>query len=1379
MQALVHLGTSYETVLSAVVDKPWVLDGADEPDRVVVSRLHQISGYDEDAALRIIAMPFLETVEPGDGPALRWLAYLGASSTNVLNALLRKPWVEDGLSGPELGIVTNLRSISASDEDAALRVTGLPFLETIQPTDAAAVDALRRLALSSTTVFDALMDRAWVEGSIGQTEISVIRDIGSITDDDEDAALRIIAMPFLEAIEPADGVTLGTLRGLAFTGVLDVLVNRPWVEDGLSDPELRIVTDLRSIFANDEDAALRVIGLPFLETIEPTDDDAVDALRRLALSSTAVFDALMDRAWVEGSIGETEISVIGDIGWITEDDEDTALRIVAMPFLEAIEPADGVTLGALRGLASTGVLDVLSNRSWVGDGLSDPELRIVTDLRSIFGSDEDAPLRIIGLPFLETIEPTDDDAVDALRRLALSSTTVFDALMDRAWVEGSIGQTEISVIRDIGSITDNDEDAALRVIGLPFLETIEPADGAAVDALRRLALSSTTVFDALMDRAWVEGSIGETEISVIRDVGWITEDDEDAALRVIAMPFLETIEPADGVTLGALRRLTSTGVLDVLLNRPWVGDGLSDPELRIVTNLRSIFGIDERAPLRIIGLPFLETVEPTDAAAVDALGRLAHSSTTVFDALMDRVWVEGSIGETEISVIGDILWITDNDEDAALRVITMPFLETIEPADGPSLRSLAYLGASSTNVLNALLRKPWVEDGLSDPELRIVTNLRPISANDEDAALRVIGLPFLETIEPADGAAVDALGRLAHSSTTVLDALMGRAWVEGSIGETEISVIRDIGRISANDEDAALRVIGLPFLETIEPTDAAAVDALRHLARSSTTVFNALMDRAWVEGSIGETEIAVIRDIGWTTDYDEDAALRIIDLPFLETIEPTDDDAVDALGRLARSSTTVFDALIDRVWVEGSIGETEISVIKGIGWTADYDEDAALRVIAMPFLETIEPVDGAAVYSLGRLASNNPQVLQQVMAHPSLSGGITDAWANAVTAVGLVADTNPDLVEVLLEPGGVVVEERLIDLPLAGEALLTIIGTSERPPSGMDALEHAVRSVEDLMGTPFPTSSVILFLLHRAPAGNAGSWIVLPASADGSPIPGWFEGAIIHEVAHHYWRGNWPWINEGAAGIIEDIVDEARDGKPVDADNFPCALADDIAELERLSLAGEPGIFGCNYTLGKRIFLDLYRTLGEEAFRRGFTNLYLMSKEGRLEISHLRDAFKAAAPEAAAVIDTIAARWYDGAQTQGDPLTLDTGPVDPRIPSVNGRVNAAVVLNRSDIPRSAFSAQEIDEGIWLDLHIVFQAHAVTHEVSLEVVGLYEDGFVFWRRSMTLELHPSDIGHREWVWLGVRRSYGWATGRYWVYVYHEGRKAAEVQFRVTE
>ena len=54
----------------------------------------------------------------------------------------------------------------------------------------------------------------------------------------------------------------------------------------------------------------------------------------------------------------------------------------------------------------------------------------------------------------------------------------------------------------------------------------------------------------------------------------------------------------------------------------------------------------------------------------------------------------------------------------------------------------------------------------------------------------------------------------------------------------------------------------------------------------------------------------------------------------------------------------------------------------------------------------------------------------------------------------------------------------------------------------------------------------------------------------------------------------------------------------------------------------------CAYSLGTRFFLDLYRTLGDEAFRRDFRELYRLGRdvidsegpEAR-SIDHVRDAF--------------------------------------------------------------------------------------------------------------------------------------------------------------
>ena len=72
--------------------------------------------------------------------------------------------------------------------------------------------------------------------------------------------------------------------------------------------------------------------------------------------------------------------------------------------------------------------------------------------------------------------------------------------------------------------------------------------------------------------------------------------------------------------------------------------------------------------------------------------------------------------------------------------------------------------------------------------------------------------------------------------------------------------------------------------------------------------------------------------------------------------------------------------------------------------------------------------------------------------------------------------------------------------------------------------------------------------------------------------------------------------------------------------------------------------------MGEQIFLDLYNSLGEETFRRGFRNLYLKAQAEDysddcevtdLGICHLVAAFKADASEAdAAKADEVVERWY-------------------------------------------------------------------------------------------------------------------------------------------
>ena len=156
--------------------------------------------------------------------------------------------------------------------------------------------------------------------------------------------------------------------------------------------------------------------------------------------------------------------------------------------------------------------------------------------------------------------------------------------------------------------------------------------------------------------------------------------------------------------------------------------------------------------------------------------------------------------------------------------------------------------------------------------------------------------------------------------------------------------------------------------------------------------------------------------------------------------------------------------------------------------------------------------------------------------------------------------------------------------------------------------------------------------------------------------------------------------------------------------------------------------FGCNYSLGERLFLDLNRTLGDEKFQKEFRELYIASeveddaddyRGTSMGIRHFREVFRSGYGAA----NTAVARWYDGTEPY-DLSYVDAGPVDPSLPSI-GRVDKAYVAMSTDGPAvSAFSAQDVADWVYLTL----EYSGSSHEVPLEIVECYEDGFEFRRMS---------------------------------------------------
>ena len=644
------------------------------------------------------------------------------------------------------------------------------------------------------------------------------------------------------------------------------------------------------------------------------------------------------------------------------------------------------------------------------------------------------------------------------------------------------------------------------------------------------------------------------------------------------------------------------------------------------------------------------------------------------------------------------------------------------PAPSPSLLSGfdngPWLIANRPSLVQDLLAVGWIDDG--------------VEASEKETVQAVVNLAAF------------------HEAPT--RALLDLIWFVDGVDKIEVDAIRELGFLAGGDEDMTMRVVGLE----------------------------------WFSDEINEFELEAVRSLAFITNDSAEIGQFVVDAPwFTDGIERVESDAVYELSFVTQGDSAAAKLAVDMDWLIDDVTSAEVEVLREISFVSSEDGPAARRILAMPFLSAIESPDVSALASLSGMVGESPEAFDYVMSHPSLVDGITDEMSPVVAMLYGVADTNPDLIDTLLDPESISIERRAISLPLSGGVELAIVRTRPGSPTSMDLLEHSVRMAEDLMSGPLPTHYVGL-LYEDAINGpfdgmNFGTHIVLLSerATEDNYVEGSSDtGGIAHEVAHYYWAGNSDWVDEGAANFINALIERRLEDEEMSLANGPCPYMRSISELDDQPPDSESDEFLCNYSLGERLFHDLYRNLDEAEFWQGIHDLYMRSQVSeepdnpyggtRVDIEHIREAFRS---DAAGVITS---RWYDGSEPF-DLSRLDTDPSNPELSAINGIIDRAeVTIDDDNSPVTSFSAQDVTDAVWFNLEYSYSVSGESRQVSLDTVGIYEDGFEFHRDTIEVTAEPAYIGGASSVFLGAGR---WAPGCYWVYVYDGDRKVSEVQFEV--
>ena len=664
-----------------------------------------------------------------------------------------------------------------------------------------------------------------------------------------------------------------------------------------------------------------------------------------------------------------------------------------------------------------------------------------------------------------------------------------------------------------------------------------------------------------------------------------------------------------------------------------------------------------------------------------------------------------------------------------------------------------WVEQSAPQLASSIKELSWLRDGITSTETGVIQNLLYIAVVSRPVASAIVSLDWVQDgVDDVEAGAIDWMNNFGDAE--VASSVVSLGWVQDGIEGLEVKTIEELSYIANEDTKVGLSVVSLDWVQDgVDDVEADAIDWMNNFGDAE--VASSVVSLGWVQDGIDDVEVKTIEDVSY----------------------------------IAYENAEVASAVVSLSWVQDSVNGAEAALIEDFGSIAGNDAGAALQIVDMPFIETIEPPDISAMASLRQLAAFKPETFVRVMSHAALPDGISNDTAPIVATLNGVAGTNPGLIDVLLDSSKVLLERRIITLPLSGDVILFIIRTSPGAGRSMDLLEHSVRGVEEYMGAPLPTNYVGLLYenaVRESFAGtNFGTHIaILPKfDIDDGTAEAEFAGSnIAHEVAHYYWSGNADWVDEGAAEFMASIVERDRTGRHIDAANSPCAHARNIAQLERLDIAEDGIEFGCNYSLGERLFLDLNRTLGDTQFRQGFRELYLASEarddtdddgSASIGIEHVKQAFRS---EEKATNDVIA-RWYEGTE----PYVLSkvhTGPVGPSLPSINGRIDNAYITTVAKGPAvSGFSAQDVTDRVFLSLKYSYSVPGGLHEVALEIVEYYEDGFVFQRRRSKLTAEDKYIGGTILFSVGSLPG-EWAPGRYVVYVYAGERKVAEVEYEVS-
>ncbi|MYB77669.1 MAG: M1 family metallopeptidase [Chloroflexi bacterium] len=274
----------------------------------------------------------------------------------------------------------------------------------------------------------------------------------------------------------------------------------------------------------------------------------------------------------------------------------------------------------------------------------------------------------------------------------------------------------------------------------------------------------------------MQDSVSEEEHFLIAKIYELVEWDAVAGGRIVAMPFLDTLEPRDNSLLNSLLELKRyrADLLPHLLRHGDLIGGIAD-ENRVTAILASLEILFPEYGALFRSSAWIEDgVTDFEFGSILSLHRLAIGSQDLIRLLALKPWVQDGLTRVETYVIAHLTGVNPTQ---AANILGMPFLEHIHDADAAAVGSLTYLSGTAGNYyLQEVLLHPTLRGGITDELAHVVAVLHNMGEFRPDLVVALLD-PEQVRVErrtvrlPLGGETILAVVRIGPGSQNTMELL--------------------------------------------------------------------------------------------------------------------------------------------------------------------------------------------------------------------------------------------------------------------------------------------------------------------------------------------------------------------------------------------------------------------------------------------------------------------------------------------------------------------------------------------------------------------------------------------------------------------------------